>query len=366
MELDDIDQKILTLIDANLLTQAELPSLLNLDRSSVSRRLGRLANHGFLEKIRRDGITTELHVTAQGKLAISPKNEAIQAHAHELRGGTPPQAINEPLKAINEPTLRLHALKVKYPLFRTAYSSIEAILQEKGYQFSKSGNKQVPTYEVQLTQDIHLQITRSYINAFGPQQEAPISLPTELLETQALRANTQAVAKFIENTGIRVQRMLNGSLIAQIRYKEIAQTSSQLAHEVSKDRGYVVLAVDQEGKPIAWTDHSDTWEFESSDSIIVEEARKWTQAIKDGEIHPYADSIEQRRRLEELHALIEKEVEATSQIIGQQQQFATNLQAHANAIINLNAVLAKLDAKLDTIKSPKPSLWQRLFKRKSK
>ena len=379
MKFDDIDKQILTLIDTEHLIASQIAERLHLDRSRISRRSERLKRYGFLEIYDR-GIFKEMQLTAEGKLLL----EQLQANTQQaaMGGSYPQQAI---------PTLRLHALQVTYPLFRTAYSSIEPILSAKGYIFKKSGNPQIPMYEIQLSKDISLKITTKHIIAYGTQLEMPISTPTDILESIAVKANTQAVNAFLKNTGLRVQRRLDGSAIARIKYKEIAQTDSDMAHKVSEGRGYVILAIDRNtGIPIAWTDHSDTWEFESSRDLIVEESRKWVQAIEDGEIHPYADNINTKLAFKEMKNTIEQQMansrddrQLLHDVIVTLKEYGEKLNLHlpvldsmlkaqqsqeqkdkatTEVMVLLIEAINKLSAKIDgmAIKPPKPSLWLRL------
>lgn len=371
MKIDNIDKQILNLIDSEHLIGKQIAERLHLDRSRISRRTERLKEYGFLEIYDR-GIFKEMQLTDKGKLLL------IQLQANTQLGA---MGIANPQHAT--PTLRLHALEVIYPLFRTAYGSIEPILNAKGYVFKKTGNVQVPMYEVTITNNIKLKITTRHIIAFGAQVEMPISTPTDILESEAVKINTQAVNTFLEDTGIRVQRRLDGSAVARIKYKEIAQTSSDIANEVSKGRGYVTLAIDRHtGIPIAWTDHSDTWEFESSDSLIIEEARKWVQAIKDGEIHPYMDNIRTKQLLSTIASITAKQtndINEDKQLLHETiitlRDYGKQLNLHIPVLQSMlqaqqaqeskdKAIIEainKLTAKIDALEiKPKRSIWQRI------
>lgn len=255
----------------------------------------------------------------------------------------PPQATQEP------PAQRMHSIKLTARLYRTSYDRWEAIAQALGIAYAVVRNVSPKQYMTEWN-GMKIKLTRHKLIAFAKEITAPMEIRASELESKAIRDNMQQIESFLDKTNLRCQRDLSGALIIRIKPWEIAFTKNELARRLTQKGGFIALAFNrQTGKATLWADRSFTTELEAGEEDMHEKMRLWGQAIQDGIIKPYEDELATRRQLQEAATTIN--ALASSQLTQSEHlnYYASQIEAHARAIVKLNEVLDKINAALDKL-----------------
>jgi hypothetical protein len=267
---------------------------------------------------------------------------------------TPPQPPKEAPKHLALPAQRMHSIKLTARLYRTSYDRWEAIAQTLGIGYTVVRNVSPKQYMVEWN-GMKIKLTRHKLIAFAKEITAPMEIRASELESKAIRDNMQQIEGFLDKTNLRCQRDLNGALIIRIKPWEIAFTKNELARRLTQKGGFIALAFNrQTGKATLWADRSFTTELEAGEEDMHEKMRLWGQAIQDGIIRPYEDELATRRQLRQaattINALAQAQQALTASQLTQSEHlnyYASQIEAHARAIVKLNKVLDKLDRVLD-------------------
>lgn len=218
-----------------------------------------------------------------------------------LRQGAPAQAM------LQYPHQRMHAIKLTMRLYRTSYDRWEHIASALGLPYKVVRNVRPKQY-ILSWQGIKLKLTRHKLISYPHEILAPLEVKETDLEDKALRDNMQSIESFLDKTGLRCQRALDGSLVANIRGWEIAFTDNELARRLTKKGGFISIAFNRiTGKTTLWADDSFTTELEAGEGAIHEKMRAWGQAIQDGLIAPYQDELATRQQFSQIAGILREQ-----------------------------------------------------------
>ncbi|MEM0143917.1 MAG: hypothetical protein QXL94_08295 [Candidatus Parvarchaeum sp.] len=322
------------------------------------------AQKPFSEHLTKTNQETELSKPiAEGAEDAPP----LAPPAKEPESSKPDTSANHPIELPPEQYTNLHALQVHYFIFPTSYSRAEATLQSLNIPYKRSGNPKHPSYTVQW-QGISIRIGSKKLIAYGPRMSAPISVNALDIENNVVRSNIEQVMAFLQKTNIRIQETLDHKPYIQVPYMELAISNNEAAEHYAKKNNYLPLAYDTAtGKAVIWFDGTPApGAFETNKAKNHEELRLWAQGIEDGIIKPYTDELMHRQQEAFHNQAIADQDKAIAQIDQRMLTYATNIEAHANAIKDLSLVAAKLNATLDQLaairqqQERKRGFWHRI------
>lgn len=320
-ELRELDLKILKLIasNPNQITPSSIASSLKESPQNVNTHLNKLVRKELIHRTKRGHITT-LRLTDKGMAYIinssfDGANKKQRNHLSSVPNAPPQEATN------------LHALQMHYKPFPTYYSRLEATLETYKIEYKKVGNRKTPQYIIQLTRDIKLKATTRKLIAWGPKLTKPINIDTNTILDIGANENIKAVSDFVHKVGIRCQVDLKGNLLGFIRYYELAITNDEIAKRLREYRSELIpLAYNSKtGKLTIWLDGTPApAAIETSNKEVHMRLRPWYQGVQDGEISPYEDELETRRKLDEFDERFNRQLDLNDGMLNSIASLATN------------------------------------------
>ena len=225
---------------------------------------------------------------------------------------------------------RPHAIQVNAKLYRTSAGRLrdtltylnmpyKPLLKGNIAQFEHNGHK-ASASKTWLYTHVELPI-------------APLNVSISEIQAKAIREIAPWFEAFLQKTGLRCLRDLEGNLLLTVRYWEDGYPSNEIAEQSLKDKNRIIYAIDRAtGSPKAWADKSiDPFEFETNSVRIDNEMTTMLQAIEDGELKPYENEM--------LHREQESRIWNTLEAYGQK------LSMHIPVLEKMDKVL-ELDIKL--------------------
>ena len=268
----------------------EVATATNLSRQNAFRYLKKLLSKGT---VRKDTLRiyhiSKIASTVLVSSTLTPKLNSLQSKPSTQTPEPPEQATN------------LNAFRVHYLIFPTSYGRAKATFDSLKIPYKVSGNPKHPSYTLKW-ENLSLRIGSKQLIAWGPNITEPISINANDIEGKATQINLNAITRFLAKTNIRCQESINGTLYAQVHYRELAIVNNDGIAKLARKRGYIEIGFDRKtGRCTLWMDASpNPFAIETNRTEIHEELRQWGQAIEDKIISPYKDEMKTRLDIEGL------------------------------------------------------------------
>ena len=338
---------ILKLIAQGYLS-SQIAHELHISKAAVFKRIKHLVKLEYIHTEKK-GIIREISLTAKGLAELNSVGvtQDAQPSPQEPRGVT---RVN-PKKVNSSPSRRLHDLGLKYQLVEPLKPSEPILLlsERKDIDFTPitlNNNSQALIHA-----EITIKLTTTSLILFAPALYYSRGQPSIVAESQAKAILDPIAQEWEQRLSLRLVRDKLGVLHSELITEESADENHPFAQEAAPEHK-IVLARAKDGKERLVADRSPRKfpEFEAvyhrtaaEDADILD---KQFNAILDGKIN-LLDMDYYLNRLAQSQAQSAEETAklGTAALTTQNQlnYYASQIEAHAKAIVKLNKVLDKLD-----------------------
>lgn len=209
--------------------------------------------------------------------------------------------LHKPITQAKQKMQRPHALQYNAQLHKTSADRAASTLTSLAIPFKQRQGIISFNYK-----GLNMKITsKCKLIAYPHIAEQDINLPIASIKELAALALAQQIEDFLSFTGLRARRTREGDLFLLCRYWENGMPDNEIDNEVHQQTGeeFIVYAIDRlTGKPRIWGDGSPNplRELETNSERADKVLKEMFQAVEDGELNPYKDTMDIRKELSTL------------------------------------------------------------------